>query len=180
MKDVPIHLHALAGIVLDRSFSVPEFPSWAGTTSLEQTEFLFDEIDCLWQIYNSLRVRDSLGLPLQPIQARTHGCLVTLVHGCKPVAEGSIIGNHTGFLDTVMDEIGSKTTINVSASRSLIEITKVSHLFSSTYYYFTMGTNFIGGASPWVNSFIAQTDHPMDFYTWCKSCGNNITAADSW
>ncbi|KAJ7938082.1 hypothetical protein B0H13DRAFT_2261376 [Mycena leptocephala] len=107
-------------------FSTPLLPSypWSGTLSALQNEFLFSEIDCIWQIYLALCCRDSLGLPLQPMQAINHNQLVTLVHGCKPVAEGSIIGHHEGFLDAFMDDQGHTKKINISASRSLIRITK--------------------------------------------------------
>lgn len=106
IEDPSISLHALAGVVLQTSFSFPGFPAnaWSGATSVEQTEFLVKEIDCQWQIYLSLYHRDSLGLPLQPIQAETDGQLVTLVQGCKPIAEGSIIGNHPGYLHAIMDD----------------------------------------------------------------------------
>ncbi|KAJ7920859.1 hypothetical protein B0H13DRAFT_2419578 [Mycena leptocephala] len=61
----------------------------------------------------------------QQKQAETDGQLVTLVQGCKPVAEGCIIGRHIGYLDAVMDDAGHTKRINVSASRSLIQISKV-------------------------------------------------------
>ncbi|KAJ7444452.1 hypothetical protein FB451DRAFT_1189544 [Mycena latifolia] len=119
--------HALAGVVLQKSFSVAgisPYP-WSSNTSLEQNKYLFEEIDCQSQIYLSLSQRDSLGLPLQLTQAAKHGQLVTLVQGCKPVAEGLIIGHHAGYLDAVMDDAGHTKRINVSASRSLVEISKV-------------------------------------------------------
>ncbi|KAJ7141481.1 hypothetical protein C8R44DRAFT_727065 [Mycena epipterygia] len=127
IEDPSISFHALAGVVLQTSFSVPVFSAnaWSGTISAEQTEFLLKEIDCQWQIYLSLHHRDSLGLPLQPIQAETDGQLVTLVQGCKPIAEGSIIGNHPGYLHAIMDDQNHTKKINVSASRSLIRISKV-------------------------------------------------------
>ncbi|KAJ7889507.1 hypothetical protein B0H14DRAFT_3709849 [Mycena olivaceomarginata] len=127
VDDPTVSLHALAGAVLRNSFLIPHFSPypWSHSTSLVQDEFLFKEVDCLWQISLSLHCRNSLGLPLQPAQAQTHGQLVTLVHGCKPVAEGSIVGHHPGYLDAVMDDEGHTKRINISASRSLIEISKV-------------------------------------------------------
>lgn len=122
-NDPLLSLHALAGIVLQQSFS----PSAALSSSLAHQTCYFDEIDCQWQIFLSLHRRDSIGLPLQPIQAKTHGQLVTLVQGCKPVAEGSIVGHHPGYIDAATDEFGGKKRINVSPSRSLITISKVSH-----------------------------------------------------
>ncbi|KAJ7673572.1 hypothetical protein B0H14DRAFT_3687689 [Mycena olivaceomarginata] len=94
VDDPTVSLHALAGAILRNSFSIPHFSPypWSNSTSSVQDEFLFKEVDCLWQISLSLHCRDSLGLPLQPAQAQTHGQLSTLVHGCKPVAEGSIVG----------------------------------------------------------------------------------------
>ncbi|KAJ7747954.1 hypothetical protein DFH07DRAFT_775902 [Mycena maculata] len=69
--------------------------------------------------------KDSIGLPLQPIQAITDGQPVTLVQGCKPIAEGTIIGTHSGYLNAAMDDQGHTLRINVSATRSLIQISKV-------------------------------------------------------
>ncbi|KAJ7933659.1 hypothetical protein B0H13DRAFT_2306484 [Mycena leptocephala] len=56
-------------------------PSTSGRTKSneEQDDFLFEEIDCLWQIYVSFSARDSLGLPLRPSQAAAHGQLVNLI-----------------------------------------------------------------------------------------------------
>lgn len=135
VDDPSLSLHALAGVVLRKSFSIPHITSYpvSVTSSSEQSRFLFEEIDCQWQIYLSLSRHDSFGLPLQPIQAATHGQLVTLVQGCKPIAEGSIVGQHNGYLDAVMDDQGHTKRINVSASRSLVQISKMSKL---THFYF--------------------------------------------
>lgn len=130
VEEVSLPLHGLCGVVLRKSFSLPylsPYP-WSITDS-ERNKVLFREIDCQWQIYTALSRLGSLGLPLQPAQAATHGQLITLVHGCKPVAEGSIIGHHIGFLDAIMDDQGHTKRINVSASRSLIAISKVSPIF---------------------------------------------------
>ncbi|KAF8174707.1 hypothetical protein K438DRAFT_1848844 [Mycena galopus ATCC 62051] len=127
LDDPSVSFPALAGVVLKSSFSVPQFSSypWSSNTSSQQNEFLFSEIDCQWQIYLSLRTRSSLGLPLQPIQSKTHGQLVTLVQGCKPIAEGSIVGKHNGFLDTVMDTQGHTKRVTISPTRSLIQLSKI-------------------------------------------------------
>jgi hypothetical protein len=110
---------------------MPEFPS-SVAASAAQNQVLCDEIDCQWQIFISLLQCDSIGIPLQQKQAETDGQLVTLVQGCKPVAEGCIIGRHIGYLDAVMDDAGHTKRINVSASRSLIQISKVcTHDYSS-------------------------------------------------
>ncbi|KAJ7790501.1 hypothetical protein B0H14DRAFT_2625938 [Mycena olivaceomarginata] len=58
-------------------------------------------------------------------QAQTDGQLVTLVQGYKPIAEGCIVGQHPGNFDAVMDDNGHTARINVSSSRSLIQISKV-------------------------------------------------------
>lgn len=127
LDDTSVSLHALAGIVLGKSFIVPQFSPypWAAAVSSGHTEFLFSEMDCMWQIFISLRHRDSLGLPLLPIQASTDGQLVTLMQSCKPIAEGSIIGHHPGYLDAIMDTAGSTKRLTVSLTRSLIVIDKV-------------------------------------------------------
>ncbi|KAJ6603953.1 hypothetical protein B0H10DRAFT_2229471 [Mycena sp. CBHHK59/15] len=126
VDDPSVSLSALSGLVLRKSFSFPYHLSYPWSlTPAEQNTLLFREIDCQWQIYLALSHLDSLGLPLQPTQSVTHGQRVTLIQACKPVAEGSIVGHHPGYLDTIMDEHGLTKRINVSASRSLIEISKV-------------------------------------------------------
>ncbi|KAJ6610745.1 hypothetical protein B0H10DRAFT_2224787 [Mycena sp. CBHHK59/15] len=115
--------HDLAGIVLQKCFIIPN--SSPSPWSSPAREFLFAEIDCLWKIFTSLSDCDSVGLPLQPIQAKSHGQLVTLVQACKPIAEDSIIGHHDGYLDVTMDDEGHTKRINVSSSRSLIKLSKV-------------------------------------------------------
>ncbi|KAJ7168288.1 hypothetical protein C8R43DRAFT_945485 [Mycena crocata] len=107
--------------------AIVEYPAISrhALAASEYSEFLLTEIDCVWRIYLSLRNRDSLGLPLQPIEAVTHGQLVTLVQACKPIVEGSIIGNHNGYLDALMDDNNHRKKINVSSSRSLIHISKL-------------------------------------------------------
>ncbi|KAJ6593172.1 hypothetical protein B0H19DRAFT_1055800 [Mycena capillaripes] len=94
VDDPTASLHALAGLTAS-------------------SELLLWEVDCQWQIYNSLRNLDSIGLPLQPAQATMDGQLVTLLQACKPVAEGFIIGNHPGYLDAIMDDTGLTKRINV-------------------------------------------------------------------
>ncbi|KAJ7889508.1 hypothetical protein B0H14DRAFT_3126972 [Mycena olivaceomarginata] len=108
LEDTSASLPALAGIILKKSFSPPLFSPypWSSSTTLSQNDYLFSEVDCQWQIFLSLLSRNSLGLPLQPIQAQTHGQLVSLVLG-------------------LMDGQGHTKRINVSSSRSLIRISKV-------------------------------------------------------
>ncbi|KAJ6490305.1 hypothetical protein C8R47DRAFT_1273319 [Mycena vitilis] len=127
LDDASVSLHALTGTVLERSFIIPPFTPypWAADISPGNAEFLFAETDCLWQIFISLRHRDSLGLPLLAIQAAKDGQLVTLMQSCKPIAEGLIVGHHPGYLDAVMDMAGNTKRLNVSLTRSLIVIDKV-------------------------------------------------------
>ncbi|KAJ7816342.1 hypothetical protein B0H14DRAFT_2602720 [Mycena olivaceomarginata] len=127
LDDPMASLHAIAGTVLKQAFIIPQFSCypWSTTPSPEQTEFLFSEIDCQWEIFLSLRRRDSLGLPLLPIQAVTDGQLVTLVQGCKRIAEGSIVGHQNSYLDAIMDTSGNTKRLNVSLTRSLIVISKL-------------------------------------------------------
>ncbi|KAJ7846209.1 hypothetical protein B0H14DRAFT_3681514 [Mycena olivaceomarginata] len=127
LEDTSASLPALAGIILKKLFSPPLFSPypWSSSTTLSQNDYLFSEVDCQWQIFLSLLSRNSLGLPLQPIQAQTHGQLVSLDLGCQPIAEGSIVAQHIGFLDAVMDGQGHTKRINVSSSRSLIRVSKV-------------------------------------------------------
>ncbi|KAJ7875171.1 hypothetical protein B0H14DRAFT_2568940 [Mycena olivaceomarginata] len=47
-----------------------------------------------------------------PRQARTHGQLVTLIQGCKPIVEGSIVTDHDGHLNAIMDDHGNTKKIN--------------------------------------------------------------------
>ncbi|KAJ7151286.1 hypothetical protein C8R43DRAFT_951101 [Mycena crocata] len=128
LEDPSASLHAIAGTVLEKSFLVPHISGypWSATPSPDQIDFLFSEIDCQWQIFVSLRQRDSVGIPLLPGQAATDGQLVTLIHGCKPVAEGTIIGHHPGYLEAPMDAAGNPKRLNISFSRSLIAISKAS------------------------------------------------------
>jgi hypothetical protein len=129
VEDPSLPLQALSGLVLRKSFTFPYHLSypWLLPDS-ERNDLLFREIDCQWQIYIALSCLDSLRLPLQPTQAVTHGQRITLVQACEPVAEGWIVGHHPGFLDAIMDNQGHTKRINVSASRSLIQISKVSSL----------------------------------------------------
>lgn len=127
LEDPNVSLHVLAGIILQKSFTPPSsdpYP-WSVDISSAAIQALQVETDCLWQIWSALSIRESVGIKLQSDQLTAHGQLVTLVQGCKPVAHGSIIGNHPGYLDAIMDHDGQKRRINISASRSLIEITEV-------------------------------------------------------
>lgn len=129
VDDPSVSLSALSGLLLQKSFSLPYHLSYPWLLAPpERNTLLFREIDCTWQIYLALSRLDSLGLPLQPTQSVTHGQRITLIQACKPVAEGTIIGHHPGYLDATMDDHGLTKRINVSASRSLVEISKVGSL----------------------------------------------------
>ncbi|KAJ7914555.1 hypothetical protein B0H13DRAFT_2270697 [Mycena leptocephala] len=131
-------LHALAGIILNRAFSMPEFPSSVAASAAQN----------------------------QQKQAETDGQLVTLVQGYKPVAEGCIIGRHIGYLDAVMDDAGHTKRINVSASRSLIQISK--WIFAhgkqavvTTSQLHTRGMTPPTPANPLSRGFVAPTQLPV-------------------
>jgi hypothetical protein len=47
------------------------------------------------------------------------------VQSCKPIARGFIVGSHPGYLNIILDNEGQTRRINITASRSLIEITEV-------------------------------------------------------
>ncbi|KAJ7189529.1 hypothetical protein GGX14DRAFT_609136 [Mycena pura] len=107
VEDPSVSLSALSGLILQKSFSLPYHLSYPWLLAPpERNALLFREIDCEWQIYLALSRLDSLGLPLQPTQAITHGQRITLIQGCKPIAEGSIVGHHPGYLNATMDDHG--------------------------------------------------------------------------
>jgi hypothetical protein len=60
-------LTTLAGICLERYaiFDSIKDNSWSNPTSLSELSLLAGEVDCIWQIFRALAVRDSVGLPLQ-------------------------------------------------------------------------------------------------------------------
>ncbi|CAK5275411.1 unnamed protein product [Mycena citricolor] len=95
VNDHTATLHALAGAVLKRCYT------WS-----RLGDGLWDKIDCQWQIYANLAAQSTVGLPLSPAQATKHGHPVTLVHG-------------------LMDVQGTTKRINITASRSLVQISKV-------------------------------------------------------
>jgi hypothetical protein len=66
-----------------------------------------------------------VGLPLVPFQVQKDGHLVTLFQGNKPVAEGHIVWPHPRFIEVIDNDNGGLQQINISPTRSLIELTKV-------------------------------------------------------
>ncbi|KAF9037406.1 hypothetical protein BDZ89DRAFT_1011046 [Hymenopellis radicata] len=118
--------HALVGTVLTRCYLPPSSDmSWSSELSNSAIDALYTETDSIWQLWIALSQREAVGLRLTPNQATLHGQLITLVQGCKPVLRGSIIGQHSGYLDAAMDVNGQTRRINITPSRSLIQITEV-------------------------------------------------------
>ena len=119
-------LTTLAGVCLERYaiFDSIKDNSLSNPASLSELSLLAGEVDCIWQIFRTLTVRDSVGLPLQLEQAQTPDQFVTFVIGSKPVAEGTIVG-HKGFINAVMNPNNHTMRINVTHSRSVIRLTHV-------------------------------------------------------
>lgn len=82
-------------------------------------------IEAMWQVYLSLSSKNSVGLPLVPFQTSSNGLLVTLYHSQKPVADGCLIWPHNGFIDAIDNDTGSCRRINITATRSLIQLTHI-------------------------------------------------------
>jgi hypothetical protein len=72
-----------------------------------------------------MNVNTSVGLPLVKAQAETNGYLVTLYQASVPVAEGHIIWPRPDFIQVAKDEVGNHHKIKITATCSLILITKV-------------------------------------------------------
>ncbi|KAF9011526.1 hypothetical protein BDZ89DRAFT_1167480 [Hymenopellis radicata] len=127
IEDPNSSLHTLVGAVLSQCYTPPspDFFSWSSELPKTTIDVLYTETDVIWQLWMALSQRESVGIRLTPEQAKTHGQLVTIVHGCKPVLRGSIIGHHAGYIDAVMDVDGYTRRVNVTASRSLVRITEV-------------------------------------------------------
>ncbi|KAF9020332.1 hypothetical protein BDZ89DRAFT_1203851 [Hymenopellis radicata] len=127
LEDPNMPLHALVGVILKRCLDFPPLSPyrWATSLSVSDITALYSETDCLWQLWSTLSKRESVGLRLSPVQLQCDGQLVTLVHSCKPVAYGQLVLDHPGYLEAVDDDNGLTRRINISASRTLIEITEV-------------------------------------------------------
>ncbi|KIK54977.1 hypothetical protein GYMLUDRAFT_1021476 [Collybiopsis luxurians FD-317 M1] len=128
-SDTVTPLDILAGSVLHKFYEMPQASAnypWSASLSLDDSHIveLVREMHCIWEVYQTLTRRDSTGLPLTDHQARTPGQLITFVISQKPVAEGTIV-MHKGSIDIPMNDSGQTKHINLTASRSLIEITKV-------------------------------------------------------
>lgn len=119
-------LHALVGMVLKKSFTLPPPLSSPGVWGPPgYTEHLHAHTECIWQIYMSLSECKSVGLPLLPSQTQQSEYLVTLCHGDKPVAEGHIIWPHPATIKAVDDDHGRSRQIRITRTHSLIKITRV-------------------------------------------------------
>jgi hypothetical protein len=124
IKSLTSPLDMLCGVVLKKYISLPP-PNMPGTWTPRYILQLRCEVDCIWQIYLAASSRDSTGLPLTQSQLEHHSYPVTLFHSDKPVAEGSIIWPHPTKLTVVDDDQGITRDINITATRSLINLTRV-------------------------------------------------------
>jgi hypothetical protein len=118
-------LQSLVGIILKKYFTPPIFPTSDLWGPPEYTRSLHRNIEAIWQVYLSLSSKDSVGLPLVPYQISSNGLLVTLYHSQKAVAEGCLVWPHNGFIEAINDTTGSCRRINITATRSLIQLTHV-------------------------------------------------------
>jgi hypothetical protein len=125
ITDASLFLHGLVGTVLKKLFTPPPLDLTMPWGPDDYSSRLHDQIDCIWQVYASLASQNSVGLRLSEHQARTHGQLVTLCHGDKPVAEGSLVWPHSQFINAVDNDEGHQSHIKITPSCSLIQITKV-------------------------------------------------------
>ena len=116
-------LHALVGKVLDKCFNPPT-PSetW---NSAGYSQRLHTHVESIWQVYLSMNVNTSVGLPLVKAQTETNGHLVTLFQASVPVAEGHIIWPRSNFIEVIKDGAGNHHKIKITSTCSLIQITKV-------------------------------------------------------
>jgi hypothetical protein len=116
-------LHALVGQVLNKCFNPPtDSDAWDSASYAQQ---LHTHIESIWQVYLSMSVNASVGLPLVKAQTETNGHQVTLFQASVPVAEGHIIWPRPTFIEVVNDEAGNLHKIKITPTCSLILITKV-------------------------------------------------------
>jgi hypothetical protein len=116
-------LHALVGKVLNKCFNPPTASeAWNSASYAQQ---LHTHIESIWQVYLSMNVNDSVGLPLVKAQMETNGHLVTLFQASVPVAEGHIIWPRPNFIEVVKDEADNLHKIKITPTCSPILITKV-------------------------------------------------------
>jgi len=123
VQDALSPLHVLVGTVLKKLFFPPAAPPSNWSTGYIKE--LHVHVESIWQVYHSLYSLSSVGLPLVSFQIQTSGHLVTLFQGNKPVAEGHIIWPHPRSITVVDDEEGNLRKINITSTRSLIELTAI-------------------------------------------------------
>ena len=116
-------LHALVGNVLEKCFKPPTPTEVWNSAGYAQR--LHTHIETIWQVYLSMNVNASVGLPLVKAQIETNGHLVTLFQASVPVAEGHIIWPRSNFIDVVKDGEGNHQKIKITPTCSLIQVTKV-------------------------------------------------------
>jgi hypothetical protein len=115
----------LVGSILKKYFNPPILPISDSWGPPEYTRFLHRNIEAMWQVYLSLSSKNSVGLPLVPFQTSSNGLLVTLYQSQKPVADGCLIWPHDGFIEAIDNDMGSCRRINITAARTLIQLTSV-------------------------------------------------------
>ena len=118
-------LECLVGTILKKCFTPPVLPITGLWGPPEFTNSLHCYIEAIWQVYLSLSSKGSVGLPLVPIQMSSHGLLVTLYHSQKAVAEGHLVWPHQGFIEAIDNDVGSCRRINITGTRSLVQLTHV-------------------------------------------------------
>lgn len=111
--------------------------------SPEYTRSLHCNIEAIWQVHLSLSSKNSVGLPLVPFQMSTNGLLVTLYHSQKPVADGCLIWPHVGFIEAVDNDTSSCRRINITTTRSLIQLTRVIHLQPFMHFMHKVSSGFL-------------------------------------
>jgi len=120
-----VSLQYLVGSILKKSLIPPILSVSNSWSPPEFTRFLHCNIEAMWRVYLSLSLENSVGLPLVPFQTSSNGLLVTLYHSQKPVADGHLIWPHDGFIEAIDDDAGFRRRINITATRSLIQLTRV-------------------------------------------------------
>ena len=99
-------LHVLVGKVLNKCFNPPT-PAEAWN-SANYAQRLHTHIESIWQVYRSMNVNTSVGLPLVKAQTETNGHRITLFQASVPVAEGHIIWPRPNFIEAVTDAVMDK------------------------------------------------------------------------
>ena len=79
----------------------------------------------IWQVYLSMNVNVSIGLPLVKTQIETNGHFVTLFQASVPVAKAHIIWPRSNFIDIVKDGEGNHQKIKIMPTCSFNQVTKV-------------------------------------------------------